>query len=66
MGCNRHRKNITFKYIMINNYGPQFIINNDNDTDFWFIFKMNDKVKKYNFIENLVWDLSHDLFIPTI
>lgn len=58
-------KNITFKYIMINNYGPKFIINNDNDTDFWFIFKMNDKVEKYNFIENLVWDLSHDVYGET-
>ena len=58
-------KNITFKYIMINNYGPQFIINNDNDTDFWFIFKMNDKFEKYNFIENLVWDLSHDVYGET-
>lgn len=39
-----------------------YVINNDEDTDFWFLFDLNDKWSKYNFIENLIWSLENNRY----
>ena len=50
---------IKIKYIEFKDYNQKYIINKDGDTDFWFVFSMEDMHSRYNFIENLIYSLDH-------
>lgn len=53
---------MTLRYIKLRDGYAKYIINRENDTDFWFIFGMKSKNDRYYFIEELVNSLDRGYY----